>query len=215
MVFIKSIKREVGRNTGKVISNLFFGDKHSTPHRFITSRNKKKSISEKEKGQILEIERISLESKLKKDLLKTEHELELEKNEYERINQFEGEVDEEINFLYNLKIPVEEIKLIELLDSLDFKLKSSSWKNAIGDDSEERGKILHNKLLDAYLTKFEVSLRKLGRQSTELFSIYKEILKKHKRKRFYGKYKLGFFIVFVFILLATAYMYLYYTGELK
>ena len=31
--------REIGKNTGKVVSNAIFGDKHSTPHRRITSYN--------------------------------------------------------------------------------------------------------------------------------------------------------------------------------
>lgn len=31
--FENAFKREMGKNTGKVLSNFLFGDKHSTPYR--------------------------------------------------------------------------------------------------------------------------------------------------------------------------------------
>lgn len=34
-----SFKREIGKNTGKFVSNLFFGDRHSTPYRRVDNSN--------------------------------------------------------------------------------------------------------------------------------------------------------------------------------
>lgn len=36
--FWNSLEREVGKNTGKAISNLVFGDAHSTPYRRVVAR---------------------------------------------------------------------------------------------------------------------------------------------------------------------------------
>jgi hypothetical protein len=35
-----SLKRQVGRDAGKVVSNFVFGDSHSTPHRNTNSQNR-------------------------------------------------------------------------------------------------------------------------------------------------------------------------------
>jgi hypothetical protein len=218
MTFIKSIKREVGRNTGKVISNMFFGDRHSTPHRFITSRNKSKKnreLSQKDRAKLLEIDRINLENKLKTNFVKTEHELDLERKKFQRINILEGEIAEEIKFLSEVNSPSKESDLIEFIDSLDFKLSAGSWKNVIGDDSEKKENILQNKLMEAYFTKYKVSLRKLNRLNSSLFPIYDSIFKKHKWKRIFGKYKIGFVAILALLGMSIGFAFLYLTGKLN
>lgn len=41
--FENALKRELGKNTGKAISNLVFGDAHSTPYRRTSSRRSSSS----------------------------------------------------------------------------------------------------------------------------------------------------------------------------
>jgi len=51
MSFLKSLERELGKNTGKLLSNLVFGDGHSTPYRLVASS---KERQEKKRNQRLE-----------------------------------------------------------------------------------------------------------------------------------------------------------------
>ena len=48
-IFGKSFKREVGKNTGKVISNFLFGDSWSTPHRIVGEKAKIKTEREQQR----------------------------------------------------------------------------------------------------------------------------------------------------------------------
>ena len=48
-IFGNSFKREVGKNTGKWLSNSLFGDKWSTPHRVINERAKVKTEREQQR----------------------------------------------------------------------------------------------------------------------------------------------------------------------
>jgi len=78
-LFLKSVERELGKNTGKLISNLVFGDGHSTPHRIVY--NKEKNTIEKKKIKLREDQQKIREQKQKK-----EYELKLlrERNRNER-----------------------------------------------------------------------------------------------------------------------------------
>ena len=78
-LFLKSVERELGKNTGKLISNLVFGDGHSTPHRIVY--NKEKNSIEKKKIKLREDQQKIREKKQKK-----EYELKLlrERNRNER-----------------------------------------------------------------------------------------------------------------------------------
>ncbi len=48
-IFGKSFKREVGKNTGKLVSNVLFGDKWSTPHRIAVEKAKAKTEREQQR----------------------------------------------------------------------------------------------------------------------------------------------------------------------
>ena len=41
-----SFKKELGKNTGKFVSNLVFGDKHSTPYRRVRSSEAQEARAE-------------------------------------------------------------------------------------------------------------------------------------------------------------------------
>jgi len=71
--FGKSLSRELGKNTGKWISNAVFGDKHSTPHKFIHQRQVEQRKNEriqareyKAHQKQLEIDRRENEKELKR-----------------------------------------------------------------------------------------------------------------------------------------------------
>ena len=48
-IFGKSLKREVGKNTGKWVSNFLFGDSWSTPHRIANEKTKIKTEREQQR----------------------------------------------------------------------------------------------------------------------------------------------------------------------
>lgn len=103
-----SFKRELGKNAGKVASNLLFGDMHSTPYRRVDSAKAQKvnaKIEKQQKEQLLAIDRAVLKnidtvatiriSNNKDELLLQLLELsvQLKANRwYETLNNEEGEI---------------------------------------------------------------------------------------------------------------------------
>jgi hypothetical protein len=49
--FGKSFSREIGKNTGKWVSNKVFGDGHATPHKIIHARQREKARNEREEAR--------------------------------------------------------------------------------------------------------------------------------------------------------------------
>lgn len=49
MPFFKSLKRELGKNTGKWLSNKLFGDSHATPVKLV--RKKEKNLPNKSQNK--------------------------------------------------------------------------------------------------------------------------------------------------------------------
>ena len=69
----KSLGREIGKNSGKFVSNKVFGDGHSTPYRVKIQREKsKEQVKIKELEQEAELGRINLERKKLKQIEKKE-----------------------------------------------------------------------------------------------------------------------------------------------
>jgi hypothetical protein len=52
-----SFKREIGKNAGKAVSNLIFGDSHSTPYRRVDSNNRERRTAIAERNAEAKIER--------------------------------------------------------------------------------------------------------------------------------------------------------------
>ena len=75
--FEDSFKRQVGRDTGKFVSNLIFGDKHSTPVRVSVRQEKMK----------LEKERFENERDLERQRLRNKQELEKKELEIQQMKK--------------------------------------------------------------------------------------------------------------------------------
>ena len=82
--FGDAFKRQVGRDTGKFVSNLIFGDKHSTPVR-VTMRQEKNKLERKHWENELDLEKQRLRNKL--ELEKQELKLKREHLKKERLNK--------------------------------------------------------------------------------------------------------------------------------
>ena len=170
--FENSLKRELGKNTGKFISNVIFGDRHSTPYRRVRSSNRgRRSSSESKK---IEIECRRQEAIAHADI--------------DRKNQLyvlDGAVLKNIDALNNLDISLEKESLLQLLSKLSVLLKVNKWESG-GDEKKIR-----NRYTDALLEKYRLAVQELeiiDPDDPHLES-YKRIYSKQKRRRFLKVYQ--------------------------
>ena len=114
--------REIGKNTGKVVSNVIFGDKHSTPYRHTIKKTKKQIKMEQiEKEEAhkrqLEIEHEKIEARLQLEKEKHKQKLELEQlKQQEKAKREKAKMVAKIE-KYKKNIVGELKKLKGLLDS--------------------------------------------------------------------------------------------------
>lgn len=171
-----SLKRQVGRDAGKVVSNFVFGDSHSTPHRSIDSQNRtnENEISLKR----LEIQQQDLKQK---DLY-----------------LLDGAVINAVDQIIAIDIPSNEKEITKILQQLEIQLKVNNW---LSIHKGETAKI-RNKFPDAVLTKYEqcvYELKYLDCNKDRLMFATKT-LSKYKKIRFIYKYQL-ILAIFVFLFL--------------
>ena len=166
MGFGESFKREVGKNTGKMVSNLLFGDSHSTPYRRVEGRKNSKNIvtSSFDDARAQEI---------------------LNRSERERKNQLyavDSAVLQNIDLLNSQTIPTEKRELLQLLSELAVQLKANTWGEEENDDEAK----IRNKYTDALLEKFRLSVYEFEMISPDdpHLEIYKQLLSKTKKRRF-------------------------------
>lgn len=137
-----------------------------------------------------------------------ESETETEKSERLRqeryIDDLGQSVKEKTEYMEYLKIPNDLDELTELLDDLIYKLKSNKWKSTIGSNDEDEAKLI-NKLMDAYVTKYSMGVKKLEKLgvSNDILKEYKSELKKINRKKFFGKSRYILLMIGFFILLGV------------
>lgn len=129
MGFFSSFKGQIGRDTGKVVSNLVWGDKHASVYRRAQSRYSTKKQEEKEEA---EFERLVQEQKIEKA---------------------QEIVDKGIAKVISMKIPQKKELIIEMLQELTVMLIANPW----GSVYKEEFKIT-NKYSDAILAKYEQAL---------------------------------------------------------
>lgn len=195
-----SFKREMGKNTGKWLSNKIFGDGHSTPQRVSVKIQK-----EQAKNDLREIE-LKAERKLQKNENRKEiikKGIELFSNE--ESNNEKKSINSKKNEIIATSIPNEKDEIINLVNFLISTIKDNGWKTA---DNEEH----FSSLSDASLVKLEqcqIKLKSINEDS--LANYVSDEIKKLKRKRLIQKYLI---FVGIGLLLIVAFI-LHKTGILK
>jgi hypothetical protein len=129
MGFINSFKSQVGRDTGKVVSNLVWGDKHASVYRRAQSRYSEKKLEGKDEATF---ERLIQEQKIEKA---------------------QAIVDKGIEEIILMKVPQEKEPLIEMLEKLTTMLIANPWGSIFKDELK-----ITNKYSDTILTKYEQTL---------------------------------------------------------
>lgn len=171
-----SLKRQVGRDAGKVVSNFIFGDRHSSPHRNTNNQNRA-NLNELNQKR-LEIQQQDLKQK---DLY-----------------LLDGAVINAVNQVIAIDIPNNEKEITKILQELEIQLKVNKW---LGIHSGEIAKI-RNKFPDAVLTKYEQCVNELKyiECNPERLNFATKTLSKYTKIRFVYKYKL-LLAIFVFLII--------------
>ena len=186
---VDSFKRELGKNTGKWVSNKVFGDGHSTPHRVTIKRDKQLDKNENIKDN-------------NKNILSKGKEYFSDNDD---IKEEISNVTSKKNEIVSTIIPSEKDAIMNLVYLLLSTIKSNGWK------SGENEKHI-NSLSDACLIKLEQCEIKLKSQNDFVEATYIENeIKKLKKKKFIQKY-----LIFVgFALFALIMFILYQLGLIK
>lgn len=137
-----SFKREVGKNTGKFVSNLVFGDKHSTPYRRVDGGGSSSVRAEaaQARAEAARIQAAALEEKTR---------AEIEKQEKDDLNMLDGAVLKNVDIVLQTPIPQDEAGLVNLMSIWSAQLSGSKW-----DYMSAEGKI-RNQFPDALMEKYK------------------------------------------------------------
>ncbi|HRP60213.1 MAG TPA: hypothetical protein PK833_08005 [Vicingus sp.] len=156
--FSKSFTREIGKNTGKWVSNKIFGDGHATPHKLIHVRDKENARKERENARAYKEHQKQLEQDRKereRDLKQREKEIAtLEKQEMIEANN--AEVVSHNNYIdviqsvhkdyskkmdWNKMLEIKEPDYVETLSEIENKIEPFVNQSIIDDkrDLQERG----------------------------------------------------------------------------
>ena len=188
--FGNSFSREIGKNTGKVVSNAVFGDKWSTPHRINSSVNIKvaeiKAVQAKADAEAT-IKKSKIEYDAQIDKIELEQEFEREKIEMEQ--EFQRQKME-------AKLLKDIIKTSYSNDSnSNYQILTELWSLVQSHESESIKKAAVSKIEDGIF-----KMKQLG--SNEESAFFENRLSEYKIKKLkdYNKKKL---ITTIFIILGV------------
>ncbi len=170
-LFGKSFERELGKNTGKWVSNVIFGDGHATPYRRAESKRQQK----------LNQQRIQEDNFHQQRLTQIRFEDKIRKKE--QLLVIDGAVLENVDLLSSIKIPNNIEKVVDLLSELSIQVKTNKWHN-----NNEEGKI-RNKYNEALLEKYNQTFLRLKTIDPNHSQIeyFEKNLKSFKKKRLLKK----------------------------
>ena len=188
-----SFKREIGKNTGKAVSNFIFGDSHSTPYRRVDQEARAEAVrtkAEAERTRVLAA---------------------IDKQEQDDLNILDGAVLKNVDIVLQTPIPKDEEKLDNLMSIWAAQLSRSKW-----DYSSKEGKI-RNQFPDALLEKYSqctLVLKSISPQSpmmgyydnilTEAIKRRNKAITKIRRKTLWTILYVFLGILFVFFLFCLA-----------
>lgn len=161
-----SFTREVGKNTGKFVSNLIFGDKHSTPYRRVDNG----------RSEAAKIRAAAIESKAMADI---------QKQKNDDLNILDGAVLENVDIVLQTPIPQEETELVKLMSMWAAQLSGSNW-----DFDSEEGKI-RNQFPDALMEKYKqcTILIKAISPNNAMMQYFDNVLADAKKRRLKARIK--------------------------
>ena len=186
MGFFSSLKGQLGRDTGRLISNKIYGNRHATKYQRVDdSKNIAKNLKLE---QEYELELLEKEKNIEIDFLK-------QKEEIKNIQDKKTFVDQNLKEIIGMKVPDSKDRIIENLHSLSIEITSNKWK-----DSEDEINKISNVYTDALFKKYEQHLIALKSKFPSAVEIqyFEKQSKVFQKQAFFQKYKL----IFIGIILA-------------
>ena len=186
MGFFSSLKGQLGRDTGRLISNKIYGNRHATKYQRVDDS---KTIAKNLKlEQEYELELLEKEKNIEIDFLK-------QKEEIKNIQDKKTFVDQNLKEIIGMKVPDSKDRIIENLHSLSIEITSNKWK-----DSEDEINKISNVYTDALFKKYEQHLVTLKSKFPSAVEIqyFEKQSKAFQKQAFFQKYKL----IFIGIILA-------------
>lgn len=186
MGFFSSLKGQLGRDTGRLISNKIYGNRHATKYQRVDDS---KTIAKNLKlEQEYELELLEKEKNIEIDFLK-------QKEEIKNIQDKKTFVDQNLKEVIGMKVPDSKDRIIENLHSLSVEITSNKWK-----DSEDEINKISNVYTDALFKKYEQHLVTLKSKFPSAVEIqyFEKQSKTFQKQAFFQKYKL----IFIAIILA-------------
>ena len=186
MGFFSSLKGQLGRDTGRLISNKVYGNRHATKYQRVDNS---KTIAKN----------LKLEKKYELELLEQEKNSEINfLKKKEEIKDFQDKkvfVDQNLKKIIGMKVPNSKDGIIDNLHSLSVEITSNKWK-----DSEDEINKISNVYTDALFKKYEQHLVTLKSKFPSAVEIqyFEKQSKAFQKQAFFQKYKL----IFIGIILA-------------
>lgn len=185
MSFFSSLKGQVGRDTGRAISNTIFGNRHATKYQKVDSQNTRANLKAQRdyELEILEQERQNADNDFKQ--------LQLIKNNLR--------LEKEIANIISVKIPQKKEDLMEALNELSIMISANPWKDILQPDNKSS-----NYYTDVVLKKYEQCLfslkTKFPKESEIIY--YESQFNKLKKERIKGKFLSPSFIFLVVMIVS-------------
>ncbi|HEU4791140.1 MAG TPA: hypothetical protein VFS71_15745 [Flavobacterium sp.] len=192
MGFFNSLKGQLGRDTGRAISNKIYGDRHATKYQRVGSSNGGRANSNDVKAILREEKKHEL-----KILEKNQEYAEIEHNR-EQLKETNLQYEKDIANIISIKIPQEKEDLIDSLHELSIIISANPWKSVMQDENK-----IANRYVDAVYSKYIQHLHTLKiKYPLESEIIHFEfLLKKIDKDAFRGKYSQVFLAICFFIVL--------------
>lgn len=193
-LFGKSFERELGKNTGKWVSNVIFGDGHATPYRRAENRRQQKLNQQRIQEDNFHQQRLTqirLEDKIKQK---------------EQLLVIDGAVLQNVDMISSIKVTNNSEQLVDILSELSIQVKTNNWHG-----NNEEGKI-RNKYNEALLEKYNQALLRLKTidPNNSQLEYFARNLNRFKRKKFLKKNK--FLVVLASIIFAVFCVFLLSEG---
>lgn len=191
-----SFKGQIGRDTGKVVSNLVWKDKHASVYRRAESR----------KQEALDLKKKQFEAEQKQKELDREYEQ--DKGERAYIQRITSKIEDKIKEIDDIEIPEDKKELILLMNRLIFLFKSNKFK----DDEESE---ITNAYPEAILVKYEHVLMTFESlfPDEDKIAYYTKQLRALKKQKVKGKYLPTVLGIIAFILVLAFFGIMAYLQE--
>ncbi|MFK8296176.1 hypothetical protein ACI760_08315 [Capnocytophaga canimorsus] len=203
MGFFSSLKGQLGRDTGRFISNKIFGNKHASKYQRVNDTGRSllgsgtsvksdgtiKTFVKTRKQAFVERKKAEIQSKKEEEAFARKQVLKLEQN---------------IEKLVAIKIPKQKQGLIDTMYNLSAIIFSNSWKDTLEEENKRA-----NDYADIALKKYGQCLQMLKMKypkATEI-PLFERIYRQKQRKAFFQRYWV-FVLMFVLFSVMGIFAYL-------